>query len=127
MLQDVRFCILNVESNREGSLDHMRNPTSFWTRCWSGARAFARPELMIAVVIIGAALAIPSIAMQGDTIADRVLGQIDFVHNGLNLIDASGMLNPQSVAIDSSVTPNRLYVSDNGNSRVLGYKNVTTF
>ncbi len=105
----------------------MTNPTSFWTRCCSAARAFARPELMIALVIIGAALANPSIAMQGDTIADRVLGQADFVHNGLNLIDASGMLSPQSVAIDSSVTPNRLYVSDNGNSRVLGYKDVATF
>jgi sugar lactone lactonase YvrE len=105
----------------------MTNLTSFWNRCLSGARALARPELMIALVIIGAALAIPSIAMQGDTIADRVLGQGDFIHNGLNLIDASGMLNPQSVAIDSSASPNRLYVSDSGNSRVLGYKNVATF
>src|ERR1700722_909928 len=127
MLQDVRFCILNVGPTREGSLDHMTNSTSFWTRCCRAARAFARPELMIALMIIGAALATPSVAMQGDTIADRVLGQADFVHNGLNLIDASGMLSPQSVAIDSSVTPNRLYVSDNGNSRVLGYRNVATF
>src|ERR1700722_6350219 len=127
MLQDVRFCILNVGPTREGSLDHMTNSTSFWTRCCRAARAFARPELMIALMIIGAALATPSVAMQGDTIADRVLGQADFVHNGLNLIDASGMLSPQSVAIDTSVTPNRLYVSDNGNSRVLGYRNVATF
>ncbi len=101
--------------------------TSFWTRYRSAARAFARPELMIALVIIGAALATPSIAMQGDTIADRVLGQLDFVHNAQNLIDASGMLNPQSVAIDSSVTPNRLYVTDTNNSRVLAYHDVATF
>ena len=72
----------------------MTNPTSFWTRCWSAARVFARPELMIAMVIIGATLATPSIAMQGDTIADRVLGQLDFVHNGLNLIDANGLSTP---------------------------------
>src|SRR5260370_11651396 len=82
---------------------------------------------MIAMVIIGVALATASIAMLGDTIADRVLGQVDFVHNGLNLIDASGMLNPQSVAIDSSVTTNRLYVTDTVNSRVLAYKDVTRF
>jgi sugar lactone lactonase YvrE len=31
------------------------------------------------------------------------------------------------VAIDSSVTPNRLYVADTNNSRVLGYRNVATF
>ncbi|MGH8324124.1 MAG: NHL repeat-containing protein, partial [Steroidobacteraceae bacterium] len=78
-------------------------------------------------MIIAAALAIPSIAMQGDTIADRVLGQADFLHSGLNLIDANGELNPQAVAIDSSVTPNRLYLADTANSRVLGYKDVTTF
>src|SRR5258708_33760579 len=105
----------------------MTNSTSFWTRCGSAAKGLARPELMIAWVIIGAALAPPSIAMLGDTIADRVLGQLDFVHDGANLIDARGMLNPQSVAIDSSVTPNRLYVTDTNNSRVLAYNNVATF
>ncbi len=105
----------------------MTNLNIFRTRCSRIARAFARPELMIAMLIIGAALATPSIAMLGDTVADRVLGQTDFVHNGLNLIDATGTWTPQSVAIDSSVTPNRLYVSDTGNSRVLGYKNVATF
>ena len=54
----------------------MTSPTSLLTRCWSVAKGFARPELMIAFAIIAAALAVPSIAMQGDTIADRVLGQI---------------------------------------------------
>jgi sugar lactone lactonase YvrE len=105
----------------------MTNLKIFRTRCSSIARAFARPELMIAMLIIGAALATPSIAMLGDTVADRVLGQLDFVHNGLNLIDATGMSTPQGVAIDRSVKPNRLYLSDNGNSRVLGYRDVATF
>src|SRR5258708_37049876 len=113
--------------NWEGSPEKMTSPTNLWARCWSAASGFARPELMIAWVIIGAALAPPSIAMLGDTIADRVLGQLDFVHNGTNLIDARGMLNPQSLAIDSSVTPNRLYVTDTNNSRVLAYNNVATF
>jgi sugar lactone lactonase YvrE len=105
----------------------MANLKILWNRCSSVARAFARPELMIALLIIGAALATPSIAMLGDTVADRVLGQLDFVHKGLNLIDATGMSTPQAVAIDRSVFPNRLYLSDNGNSRVLGYRDVATF
>jgi sugar lactone lactonase YvrE len=86
-----------------------------------------RPALLITAVFISVALVVPSIAMQGDTIADRVLGQVDLVHNGMNLIDAAGMLSPEAVTVDTSVTPNRLYVSDTGNSRVLGYKDVSTF
>ncbi len=62
-----------------------------------------------------------------DTVADVVLGQLDFSHDGENLIDAHGFNTPESVAIDTSTTPNRLYVTDNGNNRVLGYKNVATF
>ena len=62
-----------------------------------------------------------------DTTADVVLGQLDFSHDGENLIDAHGFNTPESVAIDTSTTPNRLYVTDNGNNRVLGYKNVATF
>src|SRR5271166_4096967 len=113
----------------------MTNPARLLTRCWGATiawiandrKGFARPALLIATVIIGAALVAPSIAMQGDTVADRVLGQIDLVHNGLNLIDANGMWGPRALAIDSSVRPNRLYVSDSGNSRILGYKDVATF
>ena len=101
----------------------MKNPASLL----NAARAFIRPALLITLVIIGAALVTPSIAMQGDTIADRELGQLDFAHNGVNLIDAKGISTPQDVAIDSSVSPNRLYVSDYGNSRVLGYKNLATY
>ncbi len=63
--------------------------------------------------------------MRGDTTADLVLGQPDFVHNGANLIDARGLLSLGAVAIDTSVTPNRLYVSDTDNNRVLGYSDVT--
>ena len=62
-----------------------------------------------------------------DTTADVVLGQLDFLHNGPNLIDGRGLDNPESVAIDTSTVPNRLYASDSNNSRVLGYKDVTTF
>jgi sugar lactone lactonase YvrE len=58
------------------------------------------------------------------TTAMRVLGQINFTNQAANFVDALGMNFPQSVAIDRSVTPNRLYVADIGNNRILGYSSV---
>ena len=66
-------------------------------------------------------------AMSGDTVADLVLGQADFTHGNANFIDGHGFSTPESVAIDKSAAINRLYVADFDNSRVLGYKDVTTF
>jgi hypothetical protein len=77
------------------------------------------------LLIVVAAVAIPSIAMQGDTIADRVFGQYDVVHGAENLIDGEGYSLRQSTAVDTSVTPNRLYVADLDNGRVLGYSDVS--
>jgi uncharacterized membrane protein YgdD (TMEM256/DUF423 family) len=79
------------------------------------------------MLFVAAAVVSPSIAMQGDTVADRVLGQDDFVHNAPSSSNASSLDNPYAVAVDQSATPNRLYVSDTLNSRVLGYNDVSTF
>jgi sugar lactone lactonase YvrE len=54
----------------------------------------------------------------------RVLGQASFAHNSLNLIDGTGYSTPWGVALDASVSPNRLYVVDSQNSRVLAYTSV---
>jgi sugar lactone lactonase YvrE len=62
----------------------------------------------------------------GSTAANRVLGQADFIHHLPNTVDAASMSNGDHLAVDSSVNPNRVYVVDEGNSRVLGYKDVTT-
>ncbi len=59
--------------------------------------------------------------------AERVLGQVDFSKDAPNLADAIGMWQPASVAIDSSVSPSRLYVVDRVNSRVLGWSNADSF
>ncbi len=59
-----------------------------------------------------------------DTSANRVLGQFDFVHNSPNILTNTGLWTPQSVAVDHSVTPNRLYVADAGNHRVLGWHSI---
>lgn len=60
----------------------------------------------------------------GDTTADLVLGQVDFVHAAPNHPTARQLIDPGSVAIDLSVTPNRLYVVDTVNNRVLGFSSV---
>jgi sugar lactone lactonase YvrE len=78
------------------------------------------------MLIVAAALAAPSIAMQGDTIADIVLGQPNLTDNPQNFISARGLHSPTSVAVDTTVNPNRLYVSDSANNRILGYNDVAT-
>ncbi len=57
-------------------------------------------------------------------IAAAVLGQPGFSSAGLNAVDEAGLSNPYAVAIDHSVVPNRAYVADRGNNRVLGYASV---
>lgn len=63
--------------------------------------------------------------------ATRVIGQLDFPYNAVNLIEgkefstsgtsASGASG--SAVFDQSVSPPRLYVSDTQNNRILGYAN----
>jgi hypothetical protein len=74
----------------------------------------------------------------GDTTADAVLGQVNLVNNVKNFVDGRGVNLPGTflfgvfpgygdVAIDKSVTPNRVYVNDFGNNRVLGWSSVAAF
>ncbi len=65
--------------------------------------------------------------LTSDQSADAVLGQGGFRLNGPNLVDGRGMDRPYALALDTSVTPNRLYVADHVNSRVLAWADVTTF
>jgi len=62
-----------------------------------------------------------------NTTADVVLGQPNFSLNIANEIDGSAFSNPNWVALDTSVSPPRLYVADTNNNRVLGFNNATTF
>jgi hypothetical protein len=59
--------------------------------------------------------------------AHLVIGQTTFTTDGANLAvtTASSMRYPAFVALDTSVVPNRLYVGDQLNYRVLGWKDVT--
>lgn len=70
--------------------------------------------------------AVTATASTGQTAADRVLGQPNFFVNSPNTIDSFGMNQGEHLAVDKSVTPNRIYVADEQNHRVLGYHDVTT-
>ena len=83
-------------------------------------KSLARAVLLpLGVIVFSAVMAY---ALSGDTIADRELGQPDFVHNNPNTVDPESLEHPQRVAIDKSVVPNRIYVADTANNRVLGYR-----
>jgi DNA-binding beta-propeller fold protein YncE len=58
-------------------------------------------------------------------VPDRVLGQVDFGRSTGNLVDGRGFFVPWGVAVDTSVTPNRVYVQDALNNRVLGWSDVS--
>ncbi|MDO8430804.1 MAG: NHL repeat-containing protein [Candidatus Binatus sp.] len=65
-----------------------------------------------------------------DTIADGVVSQVLFTTNAQNLVDALGLdtaFNNGGIAIDKTVVPNRVYVADYGNNRVLAWNNISAF
>ncbi|MGO9059325.1 MAG: hypothetical protein ACLQU2_18350 [Candidatus Binataceae bacterium] len=71
----------------------------------------------------------------GDVTADAVLGQGNLNHGAANQINGAsiGGFNGggneiwNGVAVDQNATPNRLYLSDSGNSRILAWKDITVF
>jgi hypothetical protein len=113
-------------------------------------RSKARLTLQVVMVVamIAATVAILP-AQPGDLIANLVLGQLDFTHDGVDIVNGfsfqnigendgqrqfNGIYNgftfgvdKGDVAVDKSVTPNRIYVVDNGNSRVLGWSTLTAY
>ena len=60
----------------------------------------------------------------GYTTADVVLGQPNFVHGQVNLVDESSLDLPRQIAVGLS---NHLYVADASNNRVLGWRNASGF
>ena len=62
----------------------------------------------------------------GDWRADVILGQPDFSQITFNEVVGNKLFNPGGVYVDRSVQPNRVYVYDAGNSRVLGLSHLGT-
>jgi sugar lactone lactonase YvrE len=62
----------------------------------------------------------------GDSWADIVIGQPDFSQITPNEVVGNKLFNPGGVYVDRSVQPNRVYVYDAGNSRILGFSSLGT-
>ncbi len=62
----------------------------------------------------------------GDLWADVVIGQIDFNQMAINEVAPFKLFNPGGVVVDRSVKPNRIYVYDGGNNRILGHSYLGT-
>ena len=76
---------------------------------------------MIAVALYAA------IVLASGNTADGVLGQLGFATSAVNMMNAEGLNLPAAVAIDTSATPNRVYVADEQNSRVLAWRDAASF
>jgi sugar lactone lactonase YvrE len=81
--------------------------------------------LAIGLVCVGVARA-GTPGSPGDATADAVLGQTSMTTNATGSGPA-GLYGPISIAIDSSSSPERLYVADTQNSRVLGWADAASF
>jgi hypothetical protein len=72
-------------------------------------------------------------AAAGDTVADRALGQVDFVHHTdpsfirAQSLDLEGNPRGNAVAIDAAHTPSAIYVADTNSNRVLAWRDVSSF
>jgi sugar lactone lactonase YvrE len=61
------------------------------------------------------------------TSANLVLGQITLRQNGVNVTKPDGLYWPAAVVVDTSSSPNHIYLADTNNSRVLGWSSVPDF
>lgn len=68
----------------------------------------------------------PARSQYGDEWADVILGQSDFFQITPNEVVANRIFNPAGLTVDRSVTPNRIYLYDSGNNRVLGLSHLGT-
>ena len=85
---------------------------------------FAGTDLYVADAGNNRVLVFPLQAGNNFTNASRLLGQVDFKYNAVNLIEGREFFFQGlggAVAVDSNSNPPHLYVSDPGNHRVLGY------
>jgi DNA-binding beta-propeller fold protein YncE len=98
-----------------------------WTASsvWRTGKPLALGLLTAAVLIaaMGLLIAGDGTPGAGDTRADRVLGQPDFLHNAENSAKANSLYFPSGAAIDSRGS---LYIADSRNSRVLAWHSVNS-
>ena len=79
--------------------------------------------LVLALAVVAATVSRAHGAI-GDLVADAVLGEASFTDSVALPVGPSTFAYPRGIAIDRSVTPNRVYVADSFYHRVLGWRDV---
>jgi uncharacterized protein (TIGR03437 family) len=64
----------------------------------------------------------PAVTSTGPYLARRVLGQVGFDLQAINLLEGRELWEPNGIAIDALSDPPRLYVADTLNNRILGFR-----
>jgi sugar lactone lactonase YvrE len=98
--------------------------TKAYSRRWGAWAA----EFFSSCAIVCFATTLPIAgAFDIDKIGLGVVGRFEFLHSASGVVNPKGLNVPLAIAIDTSVTPNRIFVADGSNSRVLGWTSATGF
>jgi uncharacterized protein (TIGR03437 family) len=81
--------------------------------------------LLFSVLLLPASTALAQVALS--PVPARAIGQNSLTTGAVNLVEGREFNGPIAVALDTSVSPPYLYVSDFFNNRVLGFKNASAF
>lgn len=86
--------------------------------------AFSGTELYVADAQNNRVLVYPGGPLGVGVAATRVIGQLDFPYNAVNLVEGKefNFTQGSSAVLDQSATPAHLYVADTLNNRILGFK-----
>jgi uncharacterized protein (TIGR03437 family) len=83
------------------------------------------------LVLLSSAASLAQLPVPLNQLPSRIAGhlpeQIPVPNANPNLVEGRELFNPIALALDTSVSPPILYVSDNGNQRVLAWKNAAGF
>jgi DNA-binding beta-propeller fold protein YncE len=127
---DWRYSGATDESDALGSISP--SPTISYTAHYTTfADLTARYPLPLLTPLRAEGLIRPAVStlardLIGDFWADVVVGQPDFTEVAPNQVVANRTFNALGVFVDRSVRPNRVYVYDSGNNRVLGLSHLGT-
>ena len=90
------------------------------------------PFLAFGIAFTCASVCFPQALVPLNPAPSRIVGhpqaeQLSVVSTAPNLVEGRELWGPNGIALDTSVTPNILYVSDTFNNRVLAWKDATGF
>jgi len=82
------------------------------------------------LALLNSIAALAQLPVPLNSLPSRIAGHLPELVPGTinpNLVEGRELYNPVGIALDTSASPAILYVADNGNQRVLGWKNATGF